>query len=113
MYRIPYIKIKHQLLSISLNNVSKFKTRVIPSILSYQKKYRRAPGALCCSLAVLIVFYRGNPAANGSAGGFGGGNEAEGHRAGEPYPIKDDENILRDFAALWAAIRTLPLTGPP
>ncbi|MDR1445240.1 MAG: tagaturonate reductase [Treponema sp.] len=86
--------IKHQLLSISLNSVSKFKARVLPSILSYLKKYGKAPGALCCSLAALIVFYRGNP----------GGGGMEGRRAGEPYPIKDDQNILRRFAALWAAL---------
>jgi mannitol-1-phosphate/altronate dehydrogenase len=89
--------IKHQLLSISLNSVSKFKIRVLPSILSYWKKYGRAPGALCCSLAALIVFYRGSP------GHAGGGGEMEGRRAGEPYPIRDDGDILRRFAALWAA----------
>jgi mannitol-1-phosphate/altronate dehydrogenase len=102
----PYIK--HQLLSISLNSVSKFKTRVIPSVLSYLKKYRRAPRALCCSLAALIVFYRG-----GNPGSFTGPNEAEGRRAGEPYPIRDDEAVLRRFAALWAAAdRTAPVYDP-
>ncbi|MDR0641599.1 MAG: tagaturonate reductase [Treponema sp.] len=86
--------IKHRLLSISLNSLSKFKIRVLPSILSYYKKYRGAPRALCCSLAALILFYRGrNPSAN----------EMEGRRAGEFYPIRDDEEILRRFAALWDA----------
>jgi mannitol-1-phosphate/altronate dehydrogenase len=91
--------INHQLLSISLNSVSKFKTRVLPSILSYQKKYGRAPRALCCSLAALIMFYRGV----NSPGNADGGGEMEGRRAGEPYLIRDDGDILRRFAALWAA----------
>ncbi|MDR2177429.1 MAG: tagaturonate reductase [Treponema sp.] len=99
--------IKHQLLSISLNGVSKFKTRVLPSILSYQQKYGRAPKALCCSLAALIVFYRGRNIADG---------EMEGRRTknGEnsPYPIRDDGEILRYFADLWAAFDKAPNPQP-
>jgi altronate hydrolase len=95
--------IKHQLLSISLNGVSKFKTRVLPSILSCQKKYGRAPGALCCSLAALIVFYRGVKTAGG---------EMEGCRIinGEKlrYPIRDDGETLRRFAELWATVDKAP-----
>ena len=84
--------LKHRLLSISLNSLSKFKIRVLPSILSYYKKYRGVPQALCCALAALILFYRGrNPS----------GNEMEGRRAEEFYPIRDEEEILRRFAALW------------
>jgi tagaturonate reductase len=38
----PYIK--HLLLSISLNSVSKFKIRVLPSLTGYLKKRNAAPG---------------------------------------------------------------------
>ena len=50
--------IKHYLLSIALNSVSKFRVRVLPSILEYVKEYKKMPERLVCSLAALIMFYR-------------------------------------------------------
>lgn len=52
----PYIK--HMCQSIALNSVSKFKVRVLPSILEYEKKYGKAPKTLLFSLAKLIEFYK-------------------------------------------------------
>ncbi len=52
----PYIK--HYLSSIALNSVSKFKVRVLPSILEYIKRYERMPEALIFSFAKLIDFYK-------------------------------------------------------
>ncbi len=52
----PYIK--HYLSSIALNSVSKFKVRVLPSILEYHKRFGKLPEALTFSLAKLIEFYR-------------------------------------------------------
>ena len=52
----PYIK--HFLSSIALNSVSKFKVRVLPSILEYNKRFGRLPETLTFSLAKLIEFYR-------------------------------------------------------
>lgn len=51
----PYIK--HMLISIALNSVSKFKVRVLPSILEYIKRYNRMPETLLFSFAKLIDFY--------------------------------------------------------
>nr|MCR4624362.1 tagaturonate reductase [Lachnospiraceae bacterium] len=50
--------VKHQLLSIALNSVSKFKTRVLPTILEYREKNGSLPKCLTFSLAALIAFYR-------------------------------------------------------
>ena len=50
--------IKHMLLSIALNSVSKFQVRVLPTILEYKEKYGKYPEALTFSLAALIAFYR-------------------------------------------------------
>ena len=56
----PYIK--HYLSSIALNSVSKFKVRVLPSILEYQKRFGKYPPTLCFSFAKLIELYkRGTP----------------------------------------------------
>ena len=52
----PYIK--HYLSSIVLNSVSKFKVRVLPSILGYIKKYNKMPKHLLFSFAKLIEFYK-------------------------------------------------------
>lgn len=52
----PYIK--HMCQSIALNSVSKFKVRVLPSILEYEKKFGNAPSQLLFSFAKLIEFYK-------------------------------------------------------
>ncbi len=52
----PYIK--HYLSSIALNSVSKFKVRVLPSILEYIKRFNKMPETLLFSFAKLIEFYR-------------------------------------------------------
>ena len=50
--------VKHQLLSIALNSVSKFKARVLPTIIEYMDYTGRYPEALTFSLAALIAFYK-------------------------------------------------------
>ena len=52
----PYIK--HYLSSIALNSVSKFKVRVLPSILEYIKRYGEMPKTLLFAFAKLIEFYK-------------------------------------------------------
>ncbi len=52
----PYIK--HYLSAIALNSVSKFKVRVLPSILEYIKRYDRMPKTLLFAFAKLIEFYK-------------------------------------------------------
>lgn len=52
----PYIR--HMLVSITLNSVSKFKVRVLPSLLGYIDKFGKTPQALVLSLAMLIKYYR-------------------------------------------------------
>ena len=50
--------IKHLCASISLNSVSKFKVRVLPSLLEYIKRTGEKPQNLIFSLAQLIEFYK-------------------------------------------------------
>lgn len=52
----PYIK--HYLSAISLNSVSKFKVRVLPSILEYKKRYGKFPETLIFAFAKLLEFYK-------------------------------------------------------
>ena len=57
--------VKHQLLSIALNSVSKFKTRVLPTIIEYMDYTGRYPEALTFSLAALLAFYKTDEANDG------------------------------------------------
>jgi tagaturonate reductase len=92
----PYIR--HLLLSITLNSVSKFRARVLPSLTGYLRKTGKLPPVLTFSLAALIAFYRGGDLANG---------ELWGSRNNEAYPVRDDEAVLKRFAALYKAAGNL------
>ena len=52
----PYIR--HELSSIALNSVSKFKVRVLPTILAYKKKFGKYPKNLMFSFQKLLEFYK-------------------------------------------------------
>ena len=88
----PYIV--HLLLSISLNSVSKFKTRDLPSLLGYVKKEGKLPVVLPFSLAALISFYEGTEYE---------GTALVGNRNGEKYLINDSPEVLEKFASLYKA----------
>ena len=55
-FKNPFIK--HLCSSISLNSVSKFKVRVLPSILEYIKRTGKMPQNLIKAFAKLIEFYK-------------------------------------------------------
>ncbi len=85
--------IKHYLLSISLNSVSKFKARVLPSLQEYILRKGKLPEMLTFSLASLIAFYRGKAM---------GENCLLGARGTEEYRICDDMDILEAFQGYWS-----------
>jgi tagaturonate reductase len=94
-FRNPFVR--HELLSISLNSASKWKVRVLPSLLDFQKSQGRIPAALAFSLAGLIAFYRGTPVTS---------NELTGRRGEQAYPIRDDAAVLAFFADAWKKAET-------
>ncbi len=55
-FKNPFIK--HELQSISLNSISKFRVRVLPSILDYLEIKNQAPIRLCKAFAALIKLYQ-------------------------------------------------------
>ncbi|MEI7025031.1 tagaturonate reductase [Paenibacillus sp. y28] len=85
--------IHHHLLSIALNSVSKFKTRVLPSLLEYKQRTGNLPPILCFSLAALILFYREARFENGVH---------YGERNGGSYKIQDDAPHLERFREIWS-----------
>lgn len=76
--------IDHQLLSISLNSISKWKARVLPSVLDFVGIKGELPRLLTFSFAALLAFYTGEK-------GRGVGPLGE-------YPIRDGEEVLDFFA---------------
>ena len=84
----PYVK--HALLSISLNSVSKWRARCMPSFLGYIGKTGTLPKHLTFSLAALMAFYQGTEIRD---------KALIGHRNGEEYNIMDDDAVLKYFAA--------------
>lgn len=89
-FRNPFVR--HELLSISLNSTSKWKVRVLPSLLDYQTAKGKLPAALTFSLASLLAFYRGTPVTQ---------NELIGSRGTQTYAIRDDAPVLAFFAEAW------------
>lgn len=83
----PYIK--HALLSICLNCVSKWRARCMPSLLGYVELRGALPARLTFSLAALMALYHGGVYKDGAL---------ECRRDGEPYTLRDEEGVLRFFA---------------
>ena len=74
--------VKHYLMSISLNSMSKYETRDLPTLLEFVKIKGELPKRLVFSLAALIEFYSGK-------------------RGEETIKLSDDEDILELYKATW------------
>ena len=81
--------IKHALLSICLNSVSKWRARCMPSLLAYAENEGRLPERLAFSLAALMSLYHGGKIVDG---------KLECERDGEKYLLQDDMPALEFFA---------------
>lgn len=81
-FRNPFII--HKLADIALNTVSKFKVRVLPSLLQYVEKNNCLPIHLTYSLACLIQFYKGTW--NNST-----------------LPVNDNADIVAFFKEVWSS----------
>ncbi|VAV83370.1 Altronate oxidoreductase, partial [hydrothermal vent metagenome] len=79
-FRNPFVK--HQLASIALNSISKFKVRVLPSLLGYIEKNNKVPLHLTYAFACLVRFYKGI------------WQEKE-------LPLNDSEVIIDFFIKVW------------
>lgn len=79
-FRNPFVV--HQLASIALNSISKFKVRVLPSLLAYEQRKGKLPMRTVFAFACLIRFYKG--AYNG-----------------KQLPINDDQAIVAEFLSIW------------
>ncbi len=79
-FRNPFIE--HQLASIALNSISKFKVRVLPSLLEYVKRKDKVPSKTVYAFACLLRFYRG-------------------HWKGKKLPVNDDVGVMAEFLEIW------------
>lgn len=81
--------VKHSVLSISLNSVSKWKSRILPTFKDQYAATGKPPKYLTFSFAALLAFYTSDNLRCG---------ELIGSRNGEEYIIKDDAFVLEFFA---------------
>ncbi|MCF6297448.1 MAG: tagaturonate reductase [Flavobacteriaceae bacterium] len=79
-FKNPFVK--HLLSSIALNSISKFKVRVLPSLIAYTHLNNKLPVYLTYSFACLIRFYKGT-------------------WQGEKLPLNDDIEITDAFSKIW------------
>ncbi|MBU3821010.1 tagaturonate reductase [Flavobacteriaceae bacterium XHP0103] len=79
-FRNPFIV--HNLSSIALNSISKFKVRVLPSLLGFIHKNNKIPTHLTFAFAALLRFYKGT-------------------WQGQTLPVNDSEEIVKTFNNIW------------
>ncbi|PXX30446.1 tagaturonate reductase [Arenibacter sp. ARW7G5Y1] len=89
-FRNPFII--HNLSSIALNSISKFKVRVLPSLLEYMDIHKKIPTNLTFSFAALIRFYKGT-------------------WKGENLPVNDSDEIVEAFAKIWESNNYLEIAN--
>lgn len=80
-YGNPFVR--HELMSIALNSVTKYKTRILPTVLQNLEDLNHFPDHALFSLAALMVFYRGK-------------------RGEEDIKLADDAWALEMFNELWS-----------
>jgi tagaturonate reductase len=85
-FRNPHLR--HELLSISLAGLSKWKNRILPSLLDSLHATGRMPARLAFSLAALACFYRGE--------------RSDGTR----YAVRDEPAVLAFFEDAWTDHRS-------
>lgn len=83
-YMNPYVR--HELMSIALNSVTKYKERVLPSVLQNINGLHKLPKHALFSLAALMTFYKGVRPICGNA----------------EIKLADDPKFIEMFKNLWA-----------
>jgi tagaturonate reductase len=81
-FQNPFIR--HELMSIALNSISKYQVRVLPSVLEYILRTGKLPERLLYSLAALIRFYKGE-------------------WQGKTIPLNDTPSVLAFFKKTWSS----------
>lgn len=79
-YSNPFVR--HELMSIALNSVTKYKTRILPTVLQNINDLKKMPKHALFSLAALMYFYRGK-------------------RGNEDIKLADDPWAIELFQKLW------------
>lgn len=89
--------IRHRLLDISLNSVSKYRARCLGTLLDYYRINKMVPPILTFGLAALINFYNGEFENKGCYG----------IRGNEKYEIRDGAEVLEFMNSAWHGKNTV------
>lgn len=85
--------IRHRLADIAMNSLSKFKTRLLPSLLHYAAGGSAVPSGLAQGFAGLLRYYK----VKRTEAGFEGKT-----LSGALYTVRDDAAMLETIAAVWS-----------
>lgn len=80
--------VDHEILSIALNSVSKWKSRILPTFRDQYAMTGKPPKYLTFSFAALLAFYTIEKIEDGVMVGL---------RYGQPYRFQDDESVMEFF----------------
>lgn len=86
-YSNPYVR--HELMSIALNSITKYKTRVLPTVVENIRDLKHFPTHALFSLAALMVFYRGK-------------------RGDQDIALQDNPEFIELFKKLWSEYENTP-----
>lgn len=85
--------LRHRLIDITLQSTSKWRLRLMPSLVRFVEKTGRLPLHICLGFAAYLVFMR---VVEKKEGGFFGETN------GKTYPIRDDQAAY--FEELWMSV---------
>lgn len=86
-FRNPFIH--HPLINIALYSISKFRIRLLPSLIAYHARFHTLPRHTVFAFAALIRFYKGD-------------------WNGAPIPLNDDPAITAWFNQQWTTTPDIP-----
>ena len=80
--------VQHRLADIALNSISKFRARVLPSLLTYMAAKGEVPIGICRAFAAMLIWYSGS-------------------WKGESLPVRDNAAVVSDMQQYWQHPETL------
>lgn len=83
----------HRLADIAMNSISKFRTRLLPTLKHYLDSGDSLPSRIVYGFAALLRYYKVQKSDDGYTGRT---------FSGKDYTVRDDAQVLEEFECLWS-----------
>ncbi|MCQ6559834.1 tagaturonate reductase [Paenibacillus mendelii] len=97
--------IRHRLSDIAMNSISKFKVRLLPTLLYYSECGERIPDRLIQGFAALLRYYKVDRLDDGSFVGR--------TLTGQQYTVRDDAGFVEELRTAWSSAEAENAGIPP